>query len=98
MTIYEIDGNKIKDIDSFVLEMNVSFFSKIEGANWRGNLNAFNDYLSWPTSKYKIIIRNSENCKKALDIQYSSASDQTYWEAIMEIFLDNKQYVEVELV
>lgn len=69
MDIYKIDGTKVKDFESFITEMNKNFISKHGDSVWNGNLDAFNDYLNWPQSKYQFVFENSESIKEGLSFE-----------------------------
>ncbi len=44
---FTIEGRRVKSFDDFVAATNVGLIESI-GGRWNGNLDAFNDYLSWP--------------------------------------------------
>lgn len=89
MKTYEIEGKNIRDETSFVEEVTASFISKIDGnVGWSGNLDAFNDYLTWPEGKYQVVFRHSENLESTLGPQLFSK--------ILEIFHHNKNRVELQ--
>ncbi len=68
-TIFEIDGNNFKDFAGFVAEFNRGFVSHV-GGQWNGNLDAFNDYLSWTDAPS--IIRWSNSAKSRNDLGYDA--------------------------
>ena len=55
---YKIDGDKISDYATFIAEFNRGFIFHV-GGNWNGNLDAFNDYLSWADGRCRIRWSNS---------------------------------------
>jgi hypothetical protein len=53
----------------FVAAVNQGLLRSV-GGEWNGNLNAFNDYLSWPEEEeYEIELRESAKCVAALGHQ-----------------------------
>ena len=58
---YAIDGQNFTNLAEFAQEFNRAFADI--GADWHGNLDAFNDYLDWPTleteDRYVLIWRHS---------------------------------------
>lgn len=66
---FEIDGNNFNDFPGFIVEFNRCFVSHV-GGDWHGNLDAFNDYLSWTDGRCTICWRNSS--KSAIDLGYES--------------------------
>lgn len=47
--------------------MNVGFIELV-GGRWDGNLDAFNDYLKWPTEEqYELQLIDAANCARNLD-------------------------------
>jgi hypothetical protein len=44
---FTIDGTLVKSFEDFVVAMNSGLIEAV-GGKWNGNLDAFNDYLSWP--------------------------------------------------
>jgi len=45
--VFTIDGRAVKSFDDFIAAMNTGFVRHV-GGDWNGNLDALNDYLSWP--------------------------------------------------
>jgi hypothetical protein len=62
---FEIDGERFDDFTGFVAEFNRSFVSHV-GGNWKGNLDAFNDYLSWGDQRSTIRWLHSEKSRTDL--------------------------------
>jgi len=50
MKRFTIDGRRVRSFADFIAEMNAGFITSL-GGEWNGNLDAFNDYLSWPEEK-----------------------------------------------
>ena len=44
--VFKIDGKSFDGFAGFVREFNRGFVCHV-GGDWHGNLDAFNDYLSW---------------------------------------------------
>ena len=47
MKRFTIDGRWVNSFDDFVAATNAGLIEGV-GGKWNGNLDAFNDYLSWP--------------------------------------------------
>ena len=66
MTEYVVDGSGVRDFAGFVEQCNAAFIREV-GGEWNGNLDAFNDYLSWPTpSPYRLVLLHAEAIREAL--------------------------------
>lgn len=68
-TVFDIDGNSFDDFDGFICEFNRGFVTQV-GGQWNGNLDAFNDYLSWADDRCTIRWRNSE--KSRVDLGHAA--------------------------
>lgn len=91
--MYQVDCKNILDFQDFVKAINDGFVAHLGGC-WNGNLDAFNDYLSWPDEvPYKLVILGSDNCKGIVDARTSKNS---IWPTILEIFEDNREYLIIE--
>ena len=64
--VYIIKGENFSDFKGFIEECNRSFISSFGGA-WNGNLDAFDDYLSWAEGNYELHWLNSSKSKSDLD-------------------------------
>lgn len=62
---FEIDGERFDDFAGFIVEFNRGFVSQV-GGNWKGNLDAFNDYLSWGDDRSTIRWLSSEKSRMDL--------------------------------
>ena len=63
---YTLDMSEIESFDDFVSECNEEFIESV-GGNWGGNLDAFNDYLSWPEPiPYDLVIIGTSRCEQVL--------------------------------
>jgi len=64
---FTIDGRGVRSFDDFVEATNVGFIQQISG-KWNGNLDAFNDYLSWPEDEeYEIQLVHAAECARSLE-------------------------------
>jgi|CXWL01.1.fsa_nt_gi hypothetical protein len=59
MTKYTVDCRGVRDFAGFVAAMNDGLVKRF-GGDWNGNLDALNDYLSWPKEPYLLEMENSE--------------------------------------
>ncbi len=85
-----IEGSKVEDLAGFAREFNAAFArGGVEGFRWKDNLDAFNDYLSWPTWKYRLIWKDAAISRKALG--------PALFDRFVEIIRDNEEYVELRL-
>ncbi|TWU59506.1 barstar family protein [Crateriforma conspicua] len=71
-TTFEINGNSFQDFAGFVAEFNREFVTHV-GGKWNGNLDAFNDYLSWTNAHS--IIRWSNSAKSRNDLGHDAMAD-----------------------
>jgi hypothetical protein len=63
---FTIDGRGVRSFDDFVEATNVGFVQQV-GGKWSGNLDAFNDYLSWPEEgEYEFQILGAAECTRSL--------------------------------
>lgn len=60
-----IAGENFDGFEGFILEFNSVFVSQL-GGEWNGNLDAFNDYLSWPEQPYTILWRKAWKSRRDL--------------------------------
>ena len=63
--IFVIDGANFEDFAGFITEFNSVYISAVDGF-WTGNLDAFNDYLSWHEKKYILKWANSQKSRRDL--------------------------------
>ena len=62
MRTFTIDGRSVQSFADFVTVTNVGFIEQV-GGRWNGNLDALNDYLSWPHEEhYRLELIGAENC------------------------------------
>lgn len=94
---YILDLRYIKSFEEFVAKCNESFIESV-GGKWDGNLDAFNDYLSWPENvPYNLLILGEDNCKDVLGYERRTyfLEGKTLWDEILEIFSNNSEFVHV---
>jgi hypothetical protein len=95
-----VDCGAVTDFEGFVAAMNRGFIELV-GGHWRGKLDAFNDYLSWPAeSPYELVLRNATGLPDALAGLHPSAvgdvgDESSLWHVIQYIFADNAERVVV---
>lgn len=66
MKRFQIDGRNVRTFGDFIEAVNVGFV-RPAGGEWRGNLDAFNDYLVWPDEEqYELELLGAESCAAAL--------------------------------
>ena len=66
MKRFSIDGGNVRSLHDFVEATNAGFVEHV-GGRWNGNLDAFNDYLSWPEEQeYEIELLHSAICERNL--------------------------------
>ncbi len=90
-----IDCSKINDFEEFIHIFNTMLINPL-GGHWNGNLDAFNDFLSWPEDKYKLVLLGSSRCKEVLNYQQSNHHESSLWTLLQEILNDNQTWVDVE--
>ena len=57
----------MRTFQDFIEAMNDAFI-RDAGGDWNGNLDAFNDYLSWPKDvPYELELVDHAQCARALD-------------------------------
>lgn len=67
------------------------------GGEWSGNLDAFNDYLSWPEdTPYDLIIIGTYKCKQILNYKENTKHQDKLWPLLVDILKRNKEFVNVE--
>ena len=62
---YVLDGQTFDDYEGFRDEFNRVVLASI-GATWGGDLNAFNDYLSYPNAPWVLVWKNSGELRRVL--------------------------------
>ena len=71
----------------FIDAFNLGFCHKVDG-EWSGNLDAFHDYLSWPTDEeYELTFTGWHNC--AAMLEQEKAGGETLLAHFQEIFAEN---------
>ena len=62
---FTIDGRTVRSFPEFVEAVNVGFVEQV-GGRWNGNLDAFNDYLSWQEGVYELELLDAASCARNL--------------------------------
>ncbi len=66
MRRFTADASNVRSFGDFVDAANAGFIELI-GGKWNGNLDAFNDYLSWPEeSEYELELLGAADCARSL--------------------------------
>lgn len=95
--VFELDCRDVKNFSEFISEVNVKFLSRIGASTmWNGNLDALNDFLSWPGVPYQVVILGSQSLEKALS-QKSPDGELTLYDHLLDIFLSNSDLVRLWL-
>jgi len=95
MKIFRIDCSNIDSYEDFIEAFNTGRIRSVRG-EWNGNLDAFNDYLSWPDDfPYQISLIGSSRCEATLNYKRNPDDLRSLWSIIKEIFDDNKKGVVV---
>jgi hypothetical protein len=90
---FELDCSGVASYGDFIAEVNRSFIKPIDASiSWNGNLDALNDFLSWPEGKYEVIFIKSENFKDALS-NARTIEEETLYDQIIDVFLSNADCV-----
>jgi len=94
--MFEIDCRKVECFDDLVAAFNCGLIELI-GGKWNGNLDAFNDYLSWPeSSPYTLVVLGRDQCERVLNFKANPRHEKHIWPLIQEILADNREWVHVE--
>jgi len=98
MREYVVRVADVQSFEDFIAAFNEGFCRHV-GGHWNGNLNAFNDYLSWPDEeRYRLIFQGWSECASAL-VRMPYQPRQSLCDVILEIlFLQDNEYVEVVTV
>lgn len=88
MTEYPINLANVRSFADFVAAFNAGMIHSV-GGHWNGNLDAFNDYLSWPLdAPYRLVLLDWDRCANVLD-QTPAPGGGSMLQVIREIFADN---------
>jgi hypothetical protein len=89
---FTIDGRQVQDFDDFVEAVNVGLV-RAAGGEWNGNLDAFNDYLAWPSEDaYELVLLGASHCAAKLAENArggDSGPNESLFDAIVGIVRDN---------
>ncbi len=90
MKEYVVDLTAVTSWPDFIAAFNEGFVRPV-GGEWHGNLDAFNDYLSWPDEdQYRLVIRGWQACAAQVNRQ-PTCDQRPVLDVISEIFRDNPQ-------
>lgn len=93
MKTFLIDCSDIDSYEDFIEAFNNGMIRSV-GGEWNGNLDAFNDYLSWPDDlPYQISIVGSSKCEAKLNSKRHPDDLRSLWSIIKDIFDDNREDV-----
>ena len=96
MLIYQVDCRQINSYEDFIEAFNRALIEPA-GGKWKGNLDAFNDYLFWPNVKpYRLEILGSSRCEQVLNNVAHERSGSPLWPMLKAILQDNQEQVAVE--
>lgn len=93
---YTIDCRSITSYQDFI-ELFNTVLIRPAGGEWGGNLDAFNDYLSWPENvPYRLTILGTDRCKAILNYKAHTRHKEKLWSILIQILSDdnNKEWVE----
>jgi hypothetical protein len=75
---FTIDCRNVRSFNDFIEATNVGFIEHV-GGKWHGNLDAFNDYLSWPEEdEYQLRLLDAAECARSLGHAAHSALLRQY--------------------
>ena len=78
-----------------IAAFNRDFIRPICGGEWNGNLDALNDYLSWPNDQpYRLVLRGWSDCATVVN-QHAAHGGRPVLDVVDEILSDNPQAVVV---
>jgi hypothetical protein len=86
---YDVDVSAATSWADFIDAFIEGFIRPVCGSQWNGNLDAFNDYLSWPDERpYRLVVRGCQACAPAVN-RHKTWNERPVLEVIAEIFRDN---------
>ena len=94
--MYRVDCRNLTSYEDFIKSFNRELIEPA-GGKWDGNLDAFNDYLSWlPEAPYRLEILGTGRCEEVLNYVAHKRHRKALWPLLKEILLDNQEWVLVE--
>jgi hypothetical protein len=94
--MYRVDCRTIESFEDFIEAFNRVLIEPA-GGKWNGNLDAFNDYLSWPEEvPYRLEILGTGRCEQVLNYVADKSHGQPLWPLLKEILLNSKKWVAVD--
>jgi hypothetical protein len=92
---YQVDCRQVQTYADFVEAFNKAFVETFE-RRWNGNLDAFNDYLSWPEDvPYQLIVLGTDQCARVLNYKANDRHEKELWSILQEILADNEEWAHV---
>jgi len=85
---YCINVSNVTTYEEFVAAFNTGMIDSL-GGHWHGDLNAFNDYLSWPSEPYRITFQGWALCKERL--ASARICNMPIIQTIQDIFTENPE-------
>lgn len=90
MKEYIVDVSAVTSWAEFIAAFNKGFVAQVSG-EWKGSLDAFNDYLGWPQEHpYRLVIRGWQACAVHLS-QHKAPDQRPILDVIAEILRENPQ-------
>jgi hypothetical protein len=90
MREYIVDVSAVTSWAEFIAVVNRDFICQV-GGNWKGSLDAFDDYLYWPDEHpYRLVVRDWDACAPAVNV-HKTWDGRPVLDVIAEIFQDNPQ-------
>jgi hypothetical protein len=94
--MYEIDCRQVESFEDLIAAFNSGLIEHV-GGKWNGNLDALNDYLSWPEPcPCVLVILGREQCVRMLNFKANERHGKNIWPLIEEILASNGEWVHVE--
>lgn len=92
MNEYRINLSDVVTLTGFITAFNDGLIAAV-GGHWNGNLDAFNDYLCWPSADlYHLVIDGWTRCEAAM-AKESGPSGKPLLVEVKEILLSQPQVV-----
>lgn len=93
--MYQVDCRQVRSYEDLVEAFNKAFIELV-GGKWNGNLDALNDYLSWPEpNPYELVILGADHCANVFDYRANERHEKNLWPLLQEILTTNEAWVHV---
>jgi hypothetical protein len=92
----QVDCRHINSYEDFIEDFIEAFNSTLfrpAGGNWNGNLDAFNDYLSWVETPYRLELLGTSRCEQILSKVNHERHGTALWPMLRSILLQNKDRI-----